>query len=318
MKNNIKEFALKLNKYGSFAVFCHYRPDGDTIGSALALKNGLKKIGKKAEIFCDDKIPDRFTFLEAVKEIHRDFFGEYEAFIAVDCADIQRTGKFFDIFEKKKETFSIDHHVGNTYFAKENCVIDSASNCENVYELLKALSVELDNETATYLMLGIITDTGGFSHSNVNENTFAVAKELMRCKVDVDGINYYMFENQTFERAKLFGLTMSKIRSFADGKIAIITVTRENIEKTGAATEETEGFIDFIMGISGVEVGMCLLEMREEEYKVSFRSKKTDVNAVAGVYGGGGHVRASGCMIKGPYEEVVEKLVFTVLQYLED
>ena len=170
---------------------------------------------------------------------------------------------------------------------------------------------------ATALMTGLATDTGNFSHSNVTENTFEVAKELMAYGIELATINHYMFKRQTPSRAKLFGLTMEKIRFFLDGKLAIITVTKDNLLKTGALSEDTEGFIDFIMGIDGVDVGICLLEMKKEVYKASFRSKSANANLIASVYGGGGHVKASGCMVNGPYEEVIEKLTFTVSQYIE-
>lgn len=318
MKTSIKDFAQKLNNYSSFAIFCHYRPDGDTLGSGLALKLGLEKLGKCAEVFCDDEVPNRFDFLEEVKFVNREFFGEYDAFIAVDSAEIGRIGAYQEIFDRKKETFLLDHHISNTKYAKTNTVIDNAANCENIYALLKELGVELDKKIATLLMMGIMTDTGNFAHSNVTENTFSVAKELMKYEVEINAINFNMFKRQSKERAYLFGLTMEKIRSFLDGKLAIITVSKENIEKSGAKSSDTEGFIDFVMGIDGVEVGICLLEMKTENYKASFRTKKSDANAIAGVYGGGGHVKASGAIINGMYEDVIDRLTYTVSQYIED
>ncbi|MBE5756188.1 MAG: bifunctional oligoribonuclease/PAP phosphatase NrnA [Clostridiales bacterium] len=318
MKTNIKEFAKQLNNYDSFAIFCHYRPDGDTLGSGLALKLGLEKLGKRAEVFCDDEIPSKFDFLEEVKEVKREFFGEYQAFVAVDSAEIGRIGNYAEIFSKKKETFLLDHHISSTKYANVNVVIDNAANCENVYELLKELGVEFDKNIATILMMGLMTDTGNFAHSNVTENTFSVAKELMQYGVEINKINFNMFKRQSKERAHLFGLTMEKIRFFLDGKLAIITVSKENIVSSKAKSSDTEGFIDFVMGIEGVEVGICLLEMKKENYKASFRTKKSDANAIAGVYGGGGHVKASGAIINGLYEEVIEKLTYTVSQYIED
>ena len=128
----IQELSLKLKKEKSVAIFCHIRPDGDTLGSALALFHALNNLGIKAKVFCDDTVPSRFFFLKSASLVENTFSGEYSAMLAIDCADISRLGSFYDEFSKHKNTYSIDHHVSNTRYAKENLVIDNASNCENV------------------------------------------------------------------------------------------------------------------------------------------------------------------------------------------
>ncbi len=315
---SLSELSSKLKQEKSVALFCHIRPDGDTLGSALALSNALKNLGIRAQVFCDDVVPARFFFLDAVKTVKRELDGEYSAFVAIDCADSARLGNFYDTFIKHKNTYSIDHHVSNTRYAKVNYVFDNSSNCENVLSLIEQLGTDIDKETATLLVMGIMTDTGNFRHKNVSANTMHSAGEMVEKGADLNTVHYHMFTRQSKERAKLFGQTMSKIRYFLDDRFAVATVRLNDLKDTNARPEETEGFIDFVMGIETVEVGACIMELENNKFKISFRSKGTDVNAVAGTFGGGGHILASGCQISGEYEEVVDKITFAVSRYLED
>lgn len=315
---SLSELSSKLKQEKSVALFCHIRPDGDTLGSALALSITLKNLGIRAQVFCDDVVPSRFFFLDAVKEVKRELEGEYTAFLAIDCADSTRLGSFYEEFVNHKNTYSIDHHVSNTRYAKINYVFDNSSNCENVLALIEELGADIDRETATLLAMGIMTDTGNFRHKNVTANTMHSAGKMVEKGADLNTVYYHMFTKQSKERAKLFGLTMSKIRYFLDDRFAVATIRLSDIEQTKARPEDTEGFIDFVMGVDTVEVGACIMELSNNKYKISFRSKGPDVNAVAGTFGGGGHVLASGCQINGDYEEVVDKITFAVSRYLED
>lgn len=314
----LSELSSKLKQEKSVALFCHIRPDGDTLGSALALSSALKNLGIRAQVFCDDVVPSRFFFLDAVKTIKRELDGEYSALVAIDCADSTRLGNFYDTFVKHKNTYSIDHHVSNTRYAKVNYVLDNSSNCENVLSLIEELGVDIDKETATLLLMGIMTDTGNFKHKNVSANTMHSAGKMVEKGADVNSVHYHMFTKQSKERAKLFGQTMSKLRYFLDDRFAVATVRLNDLKDANALPEETEGFIDFVMGIETVEVGACIMELEKNKFKISFRSKGADVNAVAGTFGGGGHILASGCQISGEYEEVIDKITFAVSRYIED
>jgi phosphoesterase RecJ-like protein len=149
------------------------------------------------------------------------------------------------------------------------------------------------------------------------EDTLKIAGELVSLGADITDISYRMFTNQSKERAKLHGRAMSNIKYFLDDRLAIITMFKKDFLETGAKREDTEGFIDFVMGIDTVKVGIALTEMDNGSFKASMRSKGPNVSAIAGVYGGGGHVLASGCQISGEYEEVVDKIRFAVSQHLE-
>lgn len=312
----LSELSGKLIKETKVALICHVRPDGDSLGSALALKLAMDSLGISSEVVCGDPVPSRFFFLNSANLVKDSISGEYSALIAIDCADITRLGVFGDAFLKHKNTYSIDHHISNTRYAKVNYVVDSASNAENIYQIIKQMCVSVSQEIANLLAMGMVTDTGNFRHKNVTPQTLLFAGELVEKGADLNTIYYNMFSKQTKERAKLFGITMSKIRYFFDDRFAIASVLSEDIQKAGAKQDETEGFIDFIMGIDTVEVGACILETAKNKFKISFRSKGVDVNGVASTFGGGGHVLASGCQIQGEYEEVVDKICFAVSRYL--
>lgn len=315
---SLSELSTKIKGEKNVALFCHVRPDGDTIGSALALKNALISLGITAEVFCEDNIPERFHFLADTLTVKNQISGNFSALIAIDCADDARLGGFQQYFLKHKNTYSIDHHSSNTRFAKINYVFDNASNCENVLEIIREMGAQISDSTANLLAMGMMTDTGNFRHKNVNAKTFRYAGDMVELGADVNKIYHQMFSAQTPARAKLFGLAMSKIRYFHQGRLAIATVRYEDFISTGAKKDETEGFIDFLTGIIGIEVCACVMETEKNKYKISLRSKRADVSAVAGSFGGGGHILASGCQINGDYEEVIDKLSFAVSRELID
>lgn len=315
---SLSQIAKNLKQAKNVAIFFHVRPDGDSIGSGIALWLALKSVGVKADVFCDDIIPAKFDFLDGVSLIKSEIDGDYDTLVALDSADVTRLGKFATLFNSHKNTFNIDHHVSNPRYAKYDYVFDSASNCENVYALILELGVSIDSVMANALAMGVLTDTGNFQHKNVTEETLKTASQLVGYGADLNFLTYKMFNSQSKERALLFGQTMSKIRYLLDGQLAVISIFKKDFDSTGAKREDTEGFIDFIMGIDGVKVGIALSEMDNGCFKASLRSKGTDVNAVASTFGGGGHTLASGCQLQGDYEEIVDKLRYAVYQHLVD
>ena len=303
-----KEIANKLLNEKSVAVIFHVRPDGDAIGSAVSLLLALNKLGIKAEAFCDDDIHSKFSFILPNGLVKRDLVGDYTALVAVDCADLTRLGEFADKFVSHKNTYNIDHHLSNLRYAEYNYVCDKPSNCENIYQIIKDLGVIIDSEIAKFLYMGIMTDTGGFRHKGIRGETYKIAGELVDLGADPTESYFNCFSKQTKNRAKLYSRVTSKIRYYLDGRFALTTILQSDIVETGALSSDREGIIDFIMGIEGVEVGVTILESPDKKYKVSFRGRDTDVNEIAGCFGGGGHRLASGCQIGGDLEEVIDKL----------
>ncbi|MDY3723943.1 MAG: bifunctional oligoribonuclease/PAP phosphatase NrnA [Candidatus Borkfalkiaceae bacterium] len=308
----INEITAKLFSYDSYLIFCHARPDGDTLGSAFALKIALENRGKRADIVCESAVPAKFDFMPLSGSVllPSAVSGSYAAHVAVDCASENMIGEAFSLFSRSKNTFNIDHHLSNSRYAAYNLVGENAACCEIIYDIITLAGVKIDDGAANSLLLGISTDTGNFMHSNVTANTLSVAAKLVELGGDLHNIAYNAYKNQPLCRAKLYAKVMDGMRLFADGKIAVISVFSRQIEEFGASKDMTEGFIDFPLSVSGVEVAVSIMENKENCYKVSLRSKgKVNVNEVAAAFGGGGHVLASGCMISGFYEDVKDKLI---------
>ena len=322
MEYTLEQIANRIQSAKSVLIVSHMRPDGDACGSALALFYALQNMGIEVEVCIESDIPSNLLFVDGVKFVTKMPKKAYDLFVTVDCSDEQRLGalseEFFFAKRKKIDTINIDHHVSNTRFAKYNFVRSCAANCINVAQLIAYLGVPFDKKIAECLMLGLMTDSGNFSHDDVDEEAFLLAAKLVKLGVDVRSFHYNLFKKQTKARAALFARVMSKIRYYHNDAFAAIIITKQAMEECGADQTMTEGFVDFPLNVDSVEVAASLLEVKKGQYRISVRSKEyADVNKIAGVYGGGGHVRASGCMLFGDLEEVLDKLSYTVSQYLE-
>ncbi len=320
---SLGELAKKLINEKSVAIFCHVRPDGDAFGSACALKNAFISIGINAKVYCDDQVPKRFDFLQIEKQVSREdldkkALSSYSALIAVDSADIQRLGKYALAFSEHSNTYNIDHHISNTRYAKINYVVDNPANAINIYQIITEMGAKIQPETANLIAMGLLTDTGTFTHKDVGAKALEVGSKLVELGADLNLIYYHNFKKQTKNRAKLFGLVMQNLRYFNDDRLVVATITQSQLDQTGASSAETEGFVDFLLGIDCIEVCATVMEIGENKYKISLRSKGANVNAIAGSFGGGGHVLASGCQINGEYEEVLDRLSFAVSRELID
>lgn len=318
--NTLAEVAAVLKNCKTAVICCHVRPDGDAIGSGLALTTALENAGKKVYMLCE-QLPERLCLFPAMERTFQSLpvnLNEIDLFIVVDCADALRLGDFTAHFNAYKgKTLNIDHHISNPHFAKCNYVLpDSTATCEILPEILDAAGFEITKEIADLLTLGLLTDSGNFSHGDVSAKTFSVAAKLRECGANFCDIGYEMFTRQTKPRALLYTKVLSGMRFELDDKLAFITVTQKDFEDTGTDKSHTEGFVDFALSIDGVEVSIALMEVRKNQYKASLRSRRVNVNAVAERFGGGGHVLASGCMLNGEYEEVIERLTHAVYQQL--
>ena len=315
----ITEIATELKKAKSALIFSHNRPDGDTVGSTTALRLALQKLGVRVDIVCNSDIPDKLKYLSGVdcylKAPEKD--ASYSMHVSVDCANENMFSELSGVYKKNAVTINIDHHVSNTRYAKFNYVQEASSTCEIIYDLISELDVEMDGEIAECLLTGIVTDTGGFAHSNVTERTLQVASLLKRAGADLHKIIKINFKTQTKQRSDLYTSVISKMRYRLDGKVGIIIITKNEIEDVGAVDNVTEGFIDYPLSIDTVEVAISLLEIGKNRYKISLRSNgKVNVNEIASLYGGGGHVLASGALLNGYLEDIIDKLCYNVEQRL--
>ena len=319
--NSIEEIANVIKKLKSAVIFTHTRPDGDTLGCAMALSRALSLLKIENEVVNDGDIPEEFFFTAGVKKIMRTPTLDAEGYICVDSSDDTRLGFLQSIYRagaKKRVTVNIDHHVSNTRYAKYNYVRNRSSNCENALELIRALNVAIDKEIAEYLMMGVVTDSGAFSHDDVNGDTFRTAAALADAGANVNKITYEIFKKKSKARATLYAETVSSLRYLLNDRLVIAIVRRAALEKLGLKNDATEGIVDFGLTVDTAEVSVSLLEMKKGQYKASFRSKgAVNVNQVAGTFGGGGHVLASGCMLFGEEEEVIDRIRYAVSQHME-
>ena len=318
--NSLNEIALQLKKAQTVAIFCHARPDGDALGAGLALYTAMQNAGKFAVMCCEDAPPEKYTFLKSMGGVRRGLPTKpnFDTFISVDCADVARMGIFGEAYVKfSGNTINIDHHVSNKGFAKYNYVYECTATCELLTDIILEAGFEITQEIADLLMLGLITDSGNFTHCDVSEKTFNTAAKLRAKGADVNLINYNMYSRQPKERALLYGRVMGNIRFALEDKLTFIVTTLDDLQATGADKSVTEGFVDFPLTIDGVEVSVSMMEVKKRQYKISLRSKGTvNVNAVASLFGGGVHILASGCMLIGEKEEVIEKVTYAVYQNL--
>ncbi len=317
--NTIREIAQVLKKIRSATIFTHVRPDGDTVGSGMALCRALELLGVNCEVVNEGEVPEKFSFLTGIDRIRSMPSPESEVYVCVDTSDEARLGELQHAFmrakAKGKTTINVDHHVSNTRYGKYNFVRERASNCENIAELIEALGVKQDKIISEYLLTGMVTDSGGFSHSDVNGDSFRAAAACADAGADVNRITYEVFKKQSKARSQLYLETLSKLRYYFKDQLAISLVEKAALEKYGLRQDETEGIVDFALTVDSVEVSVCLMEVKPEQYKASFRSKgKVNVNEIARAFGGGGHILASGCMLFGSKEEVLDRLQFTVSQ----
>ena len=322
MRNNsLSEIAAILKGAKTVVVACHVRPDGDALGSGFGLCKALQNAGKKAYMLLEEAPPKRLSILSGMDVYYSQLpvaLNEIDLFVTVDSAELNRIGGFeITYLQFKGKTLNIDHHVSNQGFAKYNYVLpDSTATCEILPSILQAAGLEITKEIADLLAMGLLTDSGNFSHKDVSSNTYRVAALLKDCGADLYEIGYKMFNCQSKARATLYRRVLNSMRFELDDKLVFMTVTQKDFEETGTDKSQTEGFVDYPLSIEGVEVSVAIMEVKRNQYKVSLRSRRADVNAVAARFGGGGHVLASGCMLCCEIEEVIDRITHAVNQLL--
>ena len=322
METCLEQIAKRIQQAKNVLICTHMRPDGDAFGSAFSLACALDYLGISHEI-CVESVPPTLSFVPNIQSVKKFPSREYDLLVTVDCSDVARLGIVSDEIlrarRKKIDVINIDHHVSNTRFGTHNYVRLCAANCMNVAQLIAYMGAPLDKKTAEYLLLGLLTDSGNFSHDDVTEETLTVAAKLVAAGADIKAYNDNLFKRQSKARAALYAQTMSKMRYYHEDRFALIIIDKDALLATGADESMTEGFVDFPLSVDGVEVAASLMEMKKGQYKISLRSKTyVDVNKLAATYGGGGHVRAAGCMLFGEKEDVIDRLSYTVSQYLEN
>ncbi len=296
----------------------HIRPDGDCISSALAMRALCEKLGKRAAAVCDvEKKPEGYEFLPDYDKFCVCGKSYYDLFIAVDCATDKRLGAYKANLDGAECVIDIDHHPTNVGYGDINYIDDSAaSTCSIILDLFGD-SGHIDKKIATMLYTGLSTYTGHFMHSNTNAKVFSSAATLCGYGLDVGKLNHDIYCNKKLRKIKLTAVALDGIRMFGGGRIALITLTLDALEKCGCTSEDTEGLIDYASSIGGVEIAVSMCEQPGGIFRVSYRSTGADVSAAAATFGGGGHKVAAGCIVNGTAEEVADKIVAAAQNALE-
>lgn len=307
----VSEAAQILTSCKRVALFAHKNPDGDTVGACVGLKLILQKIGVFAEIFCDSEINGKLLRFEEARAIKNKIDGKYDLMVAVDCGDLFRLGNFSGSYSDFDETLTLDHH-GGEYFSKYNCVKNYASTCQIVFEVANALRLQIDEVSATYLYMGLCTDTGNFAHNNTDYDSFSMAAQLFKYGADIQKVYQVFFRDVTFAEIKLTARVLSRVRSYYDNQMYLLYVTKSDLDELGLDQSVTSGLVRYAIDIDTAKVGVCIVEYLPNTFKVSMRGKDFSVRNVCNEFGGGGHVLAAGCLINGFLEDVIEKIVRAV------
>ncbi len=310
MTKTIKnDFIAAVAASNNILVCGHIRPDGDCIGSALATRRICENLGKKAVAVCDCDKPSSFGFLPEYDGFCVPGELEYDLFIAVDCATESRLGKYGDYLSRAKNSICIDHHPTNVGYGKINHIDPSAaSTCSILLDIFGDTDL-IDKDVATMLYTGLSTDTGHFMHSNTTAKVFSDAAKLCGYGIDVACINRAIYCNKPLNRLKLTSRALAGIRLFGEDKIALMKITLNDLDECACTSEDTEGLIDFAKSITGVEIAISICEQVGNIFRVSLRSAKANVAAVAEKFGGGGHKLAAGCIVKGNEFDVADRVV---------
>ena len=314
----------ELGKRDNFVITSHVSPEGDSVGSQLAIFFMLKKMGKKACIVDQDVVPDNLKFLSGTEKILNDIPEGFivDAVIYMDCPVRERAGQIMKKIDNEVFIINIDHHVSNEYYGDINWIEPGMSSVgEMAYHLMKKMDMSPDINASEAIYAAIITDTGMFNYDNTSVRTHEVAAELIEKGVEPAYMYRQIFENRPRAQLRALGRALSTLETAEDGKVAYMTLSREAQEEEGADDILTEGFINYARSVKKVEVAVFFNEAIEGRrlVNVSFRSTgKIDVNRIASSFGGGGHKKASGCLLDCGVEQAREKVLDAVTKAIRE
>lgn len=309
----------EINKAESIVILTHEHPDGDAVGTSLALYNALKICGKDNLDLIIPECPNTFMFLPNASDIKKESCIEnYDLAITIDCANFKMLNGWSKYFENANTTVVIDHHGTNTMYGDYNFVNPDAPACAEVMIVaLNHFNMEINKDIGTCLLAGIITDTGGFKYQGVTAETFEFVAKLLNKGVNVSDTYRKVLQVKTKSAFELSRIASNRLEFLEDGKIAYTYLTLKDYDKVNAVYGDHEGIVDMGRDVKGVEVSIFIREVRGKGLKVSLRSnEKVNVDEIALLFGGGGHLKAAGFPINGDLEAVKEKIINEVKRYL--
>lgn len=297
-----------LEEKGRFLLVCHVEPDGDAVGSMLAMAENLEARGKKVELICHDRLPAIFSYLAGIEKVKTEIeYIDFDAIILLDCGDFKRTGLVKDITELKKQGIpivNIDHHPKNDLWkiVDINYANDSASSAsELVYNILVGLNYSINPSVATALLTGIFYDTGGFRHPNTTQQVLDIAADLLKRGAKLRKISDNIANSKSVSVFRLWGIALSRLRFNSALKMSISALTQADLEGCGASEDDISGLVNLLGSAPESRAALLLYETKDAKIKGSLRSDRDDIDLakLAQALGGGGHKKASGFTISG-------------------
>lgn len=319
-RNSNRKDVFQLNLLGkieaaeNIAIAGHVRPDGDCVGSCMGLYNYITENypSKNVSVYMEDMGND-FNYIAHMDQVKHDYDGmKADLVIILDVSDVARIGVIGELFETSDNTVCIDHHISNPGLAMENVIEPDASSASQVlYKLLD--ESKISKEVAEALYTGIIHDSGVFKYSSTSAETMNIAGKLMEKGIDFQSIIDDGFYAKSYIQNHILGKALVESIVFFDGKCIFSVISKKDMEFYGVTSKDLGGIVEQLRLTEGVECAIFLYETEPLTYKVSLRSKKyLDVNKVAGYFGGGGHVRAAGCVMEGTFHDVINNLAIRI------
>ena len=320
-KSNMDNIVNHLKQSRNVLITSHINPDGDAIGSLVAMGVALQAYGIEATLFNESPIPAVYRFLPGVERITRRLKSEnnFDTAIVLDCGGLNRVGDKAEIVSAVPIVINLDHHVTNSGFGDLKCIDAAAcATAEIVYRLIKAMGLEIDQTMATSIYTGIVTDTGSFRFSNTNHAAFAICDEMVQKGVQPHNVAQHVYGTYSLGRIKLLNLALESIEISKNGAVSMMMLTRQMLDDTGTHPEDADGLINYARRIEDVKLAALIQEQENgrhtpedvRQYHVSLRSDgSVDVAAIASGFGGGGHPSAAGFGIKTTLSDLKHKII---------
>jgi bifunctional oligoribonuclease and PAP phosphatase NrnA len=312
--SKFEEIGRVLREQQRFAILSHVRPDGDALGSQLALALSLKELGKTVRVWNEDGMLEKYSFVPGANLLSKPPSApeDVDVALALDTAIQNRLGNTLPAIRVAKIWINIDHHPSNPGYG-DIVYIDPTSPATGqiIFELIKSQNLPLTRQIAENLYVAISTDTGSFQYPNTTAHTFEIAAELVRAGVDVGRVSQQLYENFPRRRSELLRELLATMRFEAGGRVASFSLSLNLARQLGVLPEDTEGLIDHLRAIRGVIVAVFFEELPDGKVRVSMRSKSEDVDVrtICQKFGGGGHILAAGARVRGTLPEVRAKIL---------
>ncbi len=310
----------EIQKAKSIVLLTHENPDGDAVGSSLAMYLALKEMGKENVDIIIPEYPHTYKFLPNVDKVKKQGQKEpYDVAISLDCATIKMLNGWSNYFEEAKTKIVIDHHSTNTMYGDLNYVNPDSPACAQILlTILEYFNIQITNEIGKCILTGIITDTGGFQYQATRPETFEFAARLLKSGINVSEIYKKAMNTKTRENFELRKRAIDRMEFLENGKISFTYITKEDIEEVKATQDDLEGIVEEGRNIQGVEVSIFIKE-KEKGYKASLRSNEyVNVSDVCLIFGGGGHKHAAGCTVTTmQLEQLKEKIINQIKMQLK-